>query len=72
MRRDLEEYKRRYSDLSNETNELRKERDTMKLEKNELIIHHVKELEEERNTRRVVNSENEKLKFRVKCLEDDL
>jgi hypothetical protein len=38
LRRDLDEYKRRYIDLTNETNELRKERDNMKLERNELII----------------------------------
>lgn len=44
----------------------------MKLEKNELIIAHAKEVEEERNNRRLISSENEKLKFRVKCLEDDM
>ena len=44
----------------------------MKLEKNELIISHAKEVEEERNSRRLLSSENEKLKFRVKCLEDDM
>jgi hypothetical protein len=44
----------------------------MKIEKNELIISHAKEVEEERNSRRLITSENEKLKFRVKCLEDDM
>lgn len=29
-------------------------------------------MEDERNQRRVVNSENEKLKFKISCLEDDL
>lgn len=52
--------------------ELRKERDALKLEKNDAVIRQVKELEEERNLRRTLNSEVEKLKFRVKCLEDDL
>jgi hypothetical protein len=35
LRRDLEEYKRRCGDLQSETNELRKERDQIKLDKNE-------------------------------------
>lgn len=38
VRRDLEEYKKRYSDCNIEVCELRKERDALKLEKNDLII----------------------------------
>lgn len=72
IRRDLEESKKRCSDLSVEVNELRKEKDSLKLEKNDLIIKQAKEVEDERNLRRTLNSENEKLKFRIKCLEDDL
>jgi hypothetical protein len=37
-----------------------------------LIIKQAKEVEDERNLRRIQNTESEKLKFRVKCLEDDL
>lgn len=72
LRRDLEEYKRRLTENQNEVNDLRKERDYLKMEKNEQIITHAKELEEERSSRRVVYSENEKLKFKIKCLEDDV
>jgi hypothetical protein len=72
VRRDLEEYKKRYSDCNIEVCELRKERDALKLEKNDLIIKQAKEIEDERNLRRIQNTEGEKLKFRVKCLEDDL
>lgn len=72
VRRDLEEYKKRYSDCNLEVCELRKERDALKLEKNDLIIKQAKEIEDERNLRRMHNTEGEKLKFRVKCLEDDL
>lgn len=72
VRRDLEEYKKRYSDCNLEVCELRKERDALKLEKNDLIIKQAKEIEDERNLRRMQNTEGEKLKFRVKCLEDDL
>lgn len=38
VRRDLEEFKKRYSDVSLELQELRKERDSLKLEKNDMII----------------------------------
>lgn len=48
-RRDLEEYKKRASDFSIEMNELRKERDSLKLERNDLIIKQAKEVEDERN-----------------------
>ena len=37
-----------------------------------MLIKQAKELEDERNTRRSLATEVEKLKFRVKCLEDDL
>jgi hypothetical protein len=50
---------------------LRKERDSLKLEKNDLLIKHAKEMEDERNLRRSLATECEKLKFRVKCLEDE-
>lgn len=53
-------------------NELRKERDALKLDKNEMFIKQAKELEDERNIRRSLNTDNDKLKFRLKCLEDDL
>jgi hypothetical protein len=38
VRRDLEEYKKRSGDLSLELNEMRKERDSLKLEKNDMLI----------------------------------
>lgn len=72
MRRDLEEYKKRHSDTCIDMNEVRKERDSLKLEKNDMIIKQAKEVEEERNQRRSLTTETEKLKFRLKCLEDDL
>lgn len=72
LRRDMEEVKRRLSDSQMDCSEARKERDQIKLERNEQIIKHAKELEEERTSRRVLSSETDKLKFKVKCLEDDL
>lgn len=54
-----------------DSQELRKERDSLKLDKNDMLIMHAKEMEDERNLRRSLATECEKLKFRVKCLEDD-
>jgi hypothetical protein len=55
-----------------EVNELRRERDALKMEKNEAIIKHAKEIEDERNIRRSLTTDNEKLKFKLRTLEDDL
>ena len=46
LRRDLDEQKRRVSQLQQESNDIRRERDAIKLEKNEQFIHFTKELEE--------------------------
>ena len=72
LRRDVDEGKRRISDLNAELIEVRKERDMAKMEKNDLLIKHAKEIEEERTTKRVLQTENDKLKFKAKCLEDDV
>lgn len=37
-----------------------------------MIIRQAKEVEEERNQKRTLFTEVEKLKFKIKCLEDDL
>lgn len=72
LRRDLEDHKRRICEAQQEALDLRKERDQIKIDKNELLIKNAKDVEEERNHRRVLQSENDKLKFKSKCLEDDL
>jgi len=72
IRRDLDDLKRRLCDAQQEALDLRKERDQMKIEKNELLIKNAKDVEEERNHRRVLQSENDKLKFKSKCMEDDI
>ena len=38
MRRDLEDNKRRTTEIMSENNDIRRERDVIKLEKNELLI----------------------------------
>lgn len=54
MRRDVDEGKRKLSDLNQELLEIRKERDLAKMDKNDLLIKHAKEIEEERTSRRVL------------------
>ena len=72
LRRDIDDVKRRLCEAQQEGLDLRKERDQLKIDKNELIIKNAKDVEEERNHRRVFQSENDKLKFQIKCFEDDL
>ena len=54
LRRDLDENKRRITELLTDSSELRRERDTVKMERNELMIQFTKDLEEERNQKRTL------------------
>jgi hypothetical protein len=54
LRRDLDENKRRITELLTECSDLRRERDLAKMEKNELQIQYTKEIEEERNQKRLL------------------
>ena len=54
MRRDLDDHKRRICDAQQEALDLRKERDQLKIDRNELLIKNAKDVEEERNHRRVL------------------
>lgn len=72
LRRDVDDVKRRLCEAQQEAIELRKERDQLKIDKNELLIKNAKDVEEERNMRRVLQTENDKLRFQIKCFEDDL
>ena len=49
LRRDLDTHKRKEQELMTEATELRRERDSLKLEKNETFVQFTKELEEERS-----------------------
>lgn len=71
-RRDLEEAKRRMEEYQKECTELRKERDSIKDEKNDIIITHNRDIEYERSRKREAIAENDKLKFKVRSLEDDI
>ena len=54
LRRDVDDLKRRLCESQQESLDLRKERDQLKIDKNELLIKNAKDVEEERNHRRVV------------------
>jgi hypothetical protein len=54
MRRDLDDCKRRHCEAQQEALDLRKERDQLKIDRNELLIKNAKDVEEERNMRRVI------------------
>ena len=72
LRRELDEQKRRLQESTVEVSELRRDRDQLKMEKNDLIVKQAKEIEEERCVRRGQQAELDKLKFKVKCAEDEL
>lgn len=67
LRRDLDENKRRTTELLGEASDLRRERDILKLDKNEQVIQFTKDLEEERNQKRVLQSDVDRLSFKLQC-----
>ena len=70
--RDLEEAKRRCNELQSEVNELRTLRAAAADEKTASILASAKELETVNARCRDLNGEKDSLKFKIKCLEDDL
>lgn len=71
LRRDLEEQKRRAMELNSEATELRRERDAVKLEKNEQFVHFTRDIEEERSAKRQLQSDAERAEFKLKCLNEE-
>ncbi len=49
LRRDLDEHKRRCTDLLGEVADIRKERDLLKMEKGEDHVRHARDMEDARN-----------------------
>ena len=54
LRRDLDTHKRKEQELLTEATELRRERDSIKLEKNEMFVQFTKDLEDERSSKRSI------------------
>lgn len=71
LRRDLEEQKRRAMELNSEATELRRERDAVKLEKNEQFVQFTRDIEEERSAKRQLQSDAERAEFKLKCLNEE-
>lgn len=72
LKRKTEEAKMRANAKESEADELRRERDSLRDEKNENLIKFSKQLEIERNDKRLYKSESEKLGIRVRFLEEEV
>lgn len=68
LRRDLDESKRRAQDILQEANQIRRERDTLKLEKNEQFLENQREREEQKNKTREIQTEHDRIEFKSKSL----
>jgi hypothetical protein len=65
IRRELDEHKRRCTELLGEVSDLRKERDLLKLDKGDSQVKHARDLEEARNQIRSLTSEVERSQFKT-------
>jgi len=72
LRRDLDTHKRKEQELLTEATELRRDRDSIKLEKNEMFVQFTKDLEDERSSKRNIQSERERNEFKMKCMQEDV
>lgn len=68
----MDDQKRRLTESHIEVGELRKERDLVKMERNDLIVKQAKEIDEERCQRRHITAESDKLKLKVKIMEEEV
>ena len=71
LRRDVDEHKRRCTDLLSEVADLRKDRDLIKLDRSDVQIKHQRDLEELRNQIRVLTSDNDRLQFKVSSNDEE-
>ncbi|KAM3147617.1 hypothetical protein pb186bvf_000424 [Paramecium bursaria] len=72
IRKDLDDYKQKYTAVDNENEELRAERDKIREEKNELMIKFSRQIDQERNDKRAYKTEADKLNVKTRFLEDEL
>ena len=71
LRREADENKRRITELLGEVSDIRRERDHLKLEKNEQFVEYTQALEDERNQRRALQSDLDRATFKLKCSEEE-
>jgi hypothetical protein len=72
LKHELDSYRRNFSDLQSEITSLRKEKELILTEKNEIKLSYLKELDQEKLKNKVLNNENEKMQLTLKNLETDL
>lgn len=71
LKREVDDLKRRLSESQNEVSELRRERDQIKMHRNDLMVTQAKEVDEERCAKRQLAAECDKLKLKVKIMEEE-
>ena len=67
LRRDLEEAKRRAADAVSESNTVRRERDTLRVEKNDQLMHFIRDIEELKTKLREQEAEAERCQFKYQA-----
>lgn len=72
LKREVSEYKRKYQESLTEATNLRKERDEIRAQKHDEGLSIKKSAEEERSRLNELQSEIDRLKFKLKCSEEDL
>ncbi|KAL4474733.1 hypothetical protein ABPG74_001429 [Tetrahymena malaccensis] len=71
LRREVDELKQKFFQKDQECEELRRERDRCREEKNECLIRFSKQVDSERNEKRIYKAESEKLAIRVRFLDEE-
>ncbi|EAR86581.1 hypothetical protein TTHERM_00042690 (macronuclear) [Tetrahymena thermophila SB210] len=71
LRREVDELKQKFFQKDQECEELRRERDRCREEKNECLIKFSKQVDSERNEKRIYKAESEKLAIRVRFLDEE-
>jgi len=72
LRRELDDYKRRFTEQLTDLTSLRKDRDEAKSDLTDMNVENGKDIEMERAKRREVEGEFDRLKFKLSSKEDEM
>lgn len=72
IKQELDSYRRTVSELQNEISNLRRDKDILTSEKNEIKINLIKQLDEEKLKQKILQNEIEKLEYSVKINETEM
>ena len=67
----MDEARRKNQDSMQEFNEVRRERDTLKIDKNEQFLNYQRDLEDMKNKNRDLQSEVDRVEFKQKALSEE-